>query len=63
MLHQDQPRARIRSKGMMLRIILVLLAGVAAMILVNPSGTDFGDTPQGVPGDLPTVGELTPYLP
>lgn len=57
MLHHEPPaRVRnLRSRGMLLRIVLVLLAGVAAMILVNPSETDFGDEPVGGPG-TPTIG-------
>lgn len=46
---------------MLLRVVLVLLAGIAAMILVNPSGTDFRDAPGEFPGGVPTIGELVPF--
>ncbi|MBE1875895.1 hypothetical protein [Myceligenerans pegani] len=59
MLHQH--RARPRSRSMLLRVVLVLLAGIAAMILVNPSQTDFGDAPAELPGGSPTIGELVPF--
>lgn len=63
MIQQPQQRARIRSRGMLLRIVLVLLAGVAAMILVNPSATDFEPGPIDGPGISPTIGELVPFVP
>jgi hypothetical protein len=46
---------------MLLRIVLVLLVGGAAMILVNPSQTDFRDPPRDIPGGTPTAGEPGPY--
>ncbi|WP_123812914.1 hypothetical protein [Myceligenerans xiligouense] len=60
MLHHEQP-ARPRSRRMLLRVVLVLLAGIAAMILVNPSQTDFRDAPGEFPGGMHTIGELVPF--
>lgn len=60
MLHHEH-RVRPRSRSMLLRVVLVLLAGIAAMILVNPSQTDFGEVPGEIPGGTPTIGELVPF--
>lgn len=60
MLPHEQ-RLRPRSRGLLLRVVLVLLAGIAAMILVNPSQTDFREAPGEVPGGTPTIGELVPF--
>ncbi|GAB3175244.1 hypothetical protein GCM10027059_48730 [Myceligenerans halotolerans] len=58
---RHEQRVRPRSRTLLLRIVLVLLAGIAAMILVNPSGTDFRDAPGELPGGTPTIGELVPF--
>ncbi|GAB4086644.1 hypothetical protein GCM10028784_32740 [Myceligenerans cantabricum] len=59
---QPEHHARPRSRSMLLRVTLVLLAGIAAMILVNPSGTDFDD-PVEIPGGRPPAVELVPFRP
>ncbi|MBL0887756.1 hypothetical protein [Myceligenerans indicum] len=54
-------RVRPRSRTMLLRVVLVLLAGIAAMILVNPSDADFQDVPLDAPRGTPAIGELVPF--
>lgn len=58
---QHEQRLRPRSRSLLLRVILVLLAGIAAMILINPSQTDFRHAPGEFPGGTPTIGELMPF--